>query len=662
MTFKYYDVVRAASPSDLAERLTQKLKEGWQPFGSPVAITPYTLMQAIAAEGDVTTPVVVQSSDDGSAVISTTSEPEYYYVVVLAGQSNNIATGEGLPLPETYDRPDPRIKQLARRSTVTPGGESCAYNDIIQADHCLHDVQDMSGYNHPKADLSKGQYGLVGHGLHIARKLLPFIPEKAGILLVPCGRGGSAFTDRDVGTFSETTGASADSARWGVGQPLYQDLISRTKAALEKSPENVLLAVVWMQGEADLQSSSYAQQPALFTAMVSQFRTDLGAYAGQCTGGSAAGVPWICGDTTHYWKKTYATQYETVYGGYKKQESQNVFFVPFMTDENGNNTPTNLPAEDPDIVAVGYYGAASRTKDNWTTTQRDMHFSSWARRGIISDRLATAILTHSGRAADFISGEAPDTTTGASGSGNTGSTTPPDSGTTDTSVTSLLATGGELSAQGWTFSGGQSSLVDDSTASGGKAFSFSKATGSNAAWTLTRPFTSGADLLKAGGRVSMRFKLAGDYVAGKLGAAIYLQISPDAIPDGVTFDAADASDAGPFVMAFYVQSATSGNRNKLNVCHHRSPKNTVLASFGDFNNEWHTMEFEFAGNNSVLVTPVVDGVKGTPFSLAYSPASASVPAAVADTLVLTDVSATSGTYGVEVESLSVTVNAAAAAA
>ncbi|EJT6038650.1 DUF1737 domain-containing protein [Escherichia coli] len=661
MAFKHYDVVRAGSASGLAEQLTKKIKEGWQPFGSPVAITPYTLMQAIAAEGDVTTPVVVQSSDDGSAVISTTSKPEYYYVVVLAGQSNNIATGEGLPLPETYDRPDPRIKQLARRSTVTPGGESCAYNDIIQADHCLHDVQDMSGYNHPKADLSKGQYGLVGHGLHIARKLLPFIPEKAGILLVPCGRGGSAFTDRDVGTFSETTGASADSARWGVGQPLYQDLISRTKAALEKSPENVLLAVVWMQGEADLQSSSYAQQPALFTAMVSQFRTDLGAYAGQCTGGSAAGVPWICGDTTHYWKKTYATQYETVYGGYKKQESQNIFFVPFMTDENGNNTPTNLPAEDPDIVAVGYYGAASRTKDNWTTTQRDMHFSSWARRGIISDRLATAILTHSGRSVDFISGEEPDTT-GASGSGNTGSTTPPDSGTTDTSVTSLLATGGELSAQGWTFSGGQSSLVDDSTASGGKAFSFSKATGSNAAWTLTRPFTSGADLLKAGGRVSMRFKLAGDYVAGKLGPAIYLQISPDAIPDGVTFDAGDASDAGPFVMAFYVQSAASGNRNKLNVCHHRSPKNTVLASFGDFNNEWHTMEFEFAGNNSVLVTPVVDGVKGTPFSLAYSPASASVPAAVADTLVLTDVSATSGTYGVEVESLSVVVNGAAEAA
>ncbi|EFC0248237.1 DUF1737 domain-containing protein, partial [Escherichia coli] len=36
MTFKHYDVVRAASPSDLAEKLTHKLKEGWQPYGGPV--------------------------------------------------------------------------------------------------------------------------------------------------------------------------------------------------------------------------------------------------------------------------------------------------------------------------------------------------------------------------------------------------------------------------------------------------------------------------------------------------------------------------------------------------------------------------------------------------------------------------------------------------
>ncbi|EJI1319666.1 sialate O-acetylesterase, partial [Escherichia coli] len=133
------------------------------------------------------------------------SSPSWYYVVVLAGQSNGMAYGEGLPLPETYDRPEPRIMQLARRSTVTPGGKACQYNDIILADHCLHDVQDMSGKNHPKADVAKGQYGTVGQGLHIAKKLLPFIPADAGILLVPCCRGGSAFTAGADGTYSDST-------------------------------------------------------------------------------------------------------------------------------------------------------------------------------------------------------------------------------------------------------------------------------------------------------------------------------------------------------------------------------------------------------------------------------------------------------------------------
>ncbi|MBF0743394.1 DUF1737 domain-containing protein, partial [Shigella flexneri] len=284
MTFKHYDVVRAASPSELAERLSQKLKEGWQPFGSPVAITPYTLMQAIAAEGDVTTPVVVKPSGDSGTVMSTVSEPEYYFVVVLAGQSNGMSYGEGLPLPDSFDRPDPRIKQLARRSTVTPGGTPCKYNDIIPADHCLHDVQDMSGINHPKADLNKGQYGCVSQGLHIAKKLLPYIPQNAGILLVPCCRGGSAFTSGPDGSFSEASGASADSSRWGVGKPLYQDLVSRTRAALAKNPKNKLLAVVWMQGEADLASGSQ-QHNGLFTTMVQQFRTDLSPLAAQCVSG-----------------------------------------------------------------------------------------------------------------------------------------------------------------------------------------------------------------------------------------------------------------------------------------------------------------------------------------------------------------------------------------
>ncbi|HAW7475817.1 TPA: DUF1737 domain-containing protein [Escherichia coli] len=645
MAFKHYDVVRAASPSDLAERLTQKLKEGWQPFGSPVAITPYTLMQAIAAEGDVTTPVVVPDTGAGGSPGVATTEPEYYYVIPLAGQSNGMAYGEGLPLPETYDRPDSRIKQLARRSTVTPGGDTCAYNDVIPADHCLHDVQDMSALNHPHADLSKGQYGTVGQGLHIAKKLLPYIPQNAGILLVPCCRGGSGLTVGNDGTFSETSGASANSARWGVGKPLYQDFLFRTKAALSKNPKNRLLAVVWMQGENDLADGSQ-QHSGLFTTMVQQFRADMAAYSAQCVGGSAGSVPWICGDTTYYWKNLNADKYEAVYGGYKGREAQNIFFVPFMTDENGQSTPTNAPAEDPDIVAVGYYGAASRTQGSFVSTQRDSHFSSWARRGVISDRLASAIMLHAGRTAELMRGQtvtppdekpSPDTPSKPS--------TPPADTTTMSTLFAYRASEseGRLTPQGWAAGGGKAQIVDDAGASGGKAMKLTKETG-RAPWYLEHDAGNGADLLGKGGLVSCRFKLDGALTANQYALALYWPVS--SLPQGVTLE----GNAGNNLLAsFYVQS----DATDLNVMYHKgnADQNTKLGSFGAFDNEWHTLGFRFAGNNSIQVTPVIDGQDGAPFMLSQSP----VGSFAADKLRVTDITK-AATYTVLIESITVEVN------
>ncbi|HAW0073265.1 TPA: sialate O-acetylesterase, partial [Escherichia coli] len=192
------------------------------------------------------------SAGNGGGPVSSVQQPEYFYVIPVAGQSNAMAYGEGLPLPDTLDAPHPRIKQLARRATVTPGGDACKYNDIIPLDHCPHDVQDMSGINHPRADLSKGQYGCVSQTLHIARKLLAWIPDNAGILMVPCCRGGSAFTQGVDGTFNVASGASETATRWGAGKPLYRDLLTRTKAALDSNPKNMLLAVCWMQGEFDM--------------------------------------------------------------------------------------------------------------------------------------------------------------------------------------------------------------------------------------------------------------------------------------------------------------------------------------------------------------------------------------------------------------------------
>ncbi|HAW1281222.1 TPA: DUF1737 domain-containing protein [Escherichia coli] len=648
MAFKHYDVVRAASPSDLAERLTQKLKEGWQPFGSPVAITPYTLMQAIAAEGDVTTPVAVTGNEGEAVAVSATSDPEYYFVVVLAGQSNGMSYGEGLPLPETYDRPDPRIKQLARRSTVTPGGVACKYNDIIPADHCLHDVQDMSRLNHPKADLSKGQYGTVGQGLHIAKKLLPFIPANAGILLVPCCRGGSAFTTGADGTYSDASGASENSTRWGVDKPLYKDLIGRTKAALKKNPKNMLFAVVWMQGEFDF-GGTPVNHAAQFGALVDKFRADLADMAGQCVGGSAGGVPWICGDTTYFWKQKNESSYQTVYGSYKNKTEKNIHFVPFMTDENGVNVPTNKPEEDPDIPGIGYYGSKWRDSSaTWTSQDRASHFSTWARRGIISDRLATAILVHAGRTAEFITGKQPDMVrpTVPSGEGPEREAEAPASKRT---LMSLLASGEDLASQGWRYyhkpAGGDSvnkniaeAVVSDAGATGGKALQLNKP--ENHIWFLEHDAAGqGAELLKKGGRVSVRFKLPGSLVPNQFALGIYWQLS--SLPEGVTL----SGEGNDMLMSFFLQTDTTN----LNAMHHRKP-NAKLDTFGVFDNGWHTLAFEFAGNNSIQVTPVLDEKRGAAFTLVKSPASGA-----ADKLQLTDISK-SATYTLLIDSIAVEVN------
>ncbi len=210
----------------------------------------------------------------------------------------------------------------------------------------------------------------------------------------------------------------------------------------------------------------------------------MAAYSAQCVGGSAGSVPWICGDTTYYWKNLNADKYEAVYGGYKGREAQNIFFVPFMTDSSGANTPTNNPSEDPDIPASGYYGAASRTSANWTSADRASHFSSWARRGIISDRLATAILVHAGRAAEFITGKQPDTVkpTGPSGEGPERE---PEAPVSNRTLMSLLASGEDLASQGWRYyhkpASGDSidkniaeAVVSDEGATGGKALQLNK--------------------------------------------------------------------------------------------------------------------------------------------------------------------------------------------
>ncbi|EEZ2312153.1 DUF1737 domain-containing protein [Escherichia coli] len=636
MAFKHYDVVRAASPSDLAERITQKLKEGWQPYGSALISTAgygAEFIQPVVSEGSISSP---EEPGNRPTTSAPSVAPEYYYVIALAGQSNGMSYGEGLPLPDTFDSPDPRIKQLARRSTVTPGGAACIYNDIIPADHCLHDVDDMTGLNHPKADLSKGQYGCVGQGLHIAKKLLPFIPANAGILLVPCCRGGSAFTTGTDGTYSDASGASENSTRWGVDKPLYKDLIGRTKAALKKNPKNVLFAVVWMQGESDFDGTP-ANHAAQFGALVDKFRADLADMAGQCVGGSAGGVPWICGDTTYFWKQKNESTYQTVYGSYKNKTEKNIHFVPFMTDENGVNVPTNKPEEDPDIPDIGYYGSKWRTdRSTWTSQDRASHFSSWARRGIISDRLATAILSCAGKSSAFVNGTA-------------GVVVPDRPVTTSESVIfydAKKASDNQLKPYGWDGMDGRRTLVDDS---GNKALRIEKRE-STKSWSMFRDIAADKAklLLEKGGEIAVRFKIPEN---------VNLETTKNKYAFGLYWKTGEWPGEGGegYLSSFFVQT----DKASIDVAyHHTGNQQKELGTFGAFDHDWHTLAFKFKGGNSINVTPVLDGQDGAAFDLVKWTNTANE----LNRFVVTDITANAETYPVLIDTVEVKVNSVDTAA
>ncbi|WP_352489621.1 DUF6645 domain-containing protein, partial [Escherichia coli] len=126
--------------------------------------------------------------------------------------------------------------------------------------------------------------------------------------------------------------------------------------------------------------------------------------------------------------------------------------------------------------------------------------------------------------------------------------------------------------------------------------------------------------------------------------ALYWPVS--SLPDGVVLE----GDAGNNLLAaFCVQSDDSD----LNVIYNKGyvDQNTKLGSFGAFDNEWHTLGFRFAGNNSIQVTPVLDGQDGTPFTLSKVDAS-TLPE---DKFRVTDI--TKGeTYPVLIDSILMEVN------
>ncbi|EJG5924634.1 hypothetical protein NAE50_003053 [Salmonella enterica] len=176
---------------------------------------------------------------------------------------------------------------------------------------------------------------------------------------------------------------------------------------------------------------------------------------------------------------------------------------------------------------------------------------------------------------------------------------------------------GSLTSQGWNDVAGATFTPTAQTDGNGGYYLHVVKNGSTP-WIIKQPASDRpGDLIRYGGYLSCRFRLLGSYTEGRYAFAFYIKVSTNDIPAGVTLASDGSPNMAPMLMNFAI--ATRGGN--IAFCQHRGSASgniVEVTNWGKFDNEWHTMELIYPGNNSVMVTPVLDGVAKAPVSLSMS--------------------------------------------
>lgn len=188
-------------------------------------------------------------------------------VVLLVGQSNEVSFGTGIDL--TYlDMPETRVKQFASSGTYVDQA-------ILAIDPLFHPLQ---------------QANTVGNGPAFGKQYSRIIPTTRDVLLVPAAYGSTGFSTTSLtpppsgySTVAGGTWARADQVG-GVNRRDYA--IAQANKAVAAGRNNRIVAVIWIQGEADTNAMSAGDYQTALDGLIADFRTRI-------TG--ASDVPFLVG-------------------------------------------------------------------------------------------------------------------------------------------------------------------------------------------------------------------------------------------------------------------------------------------------------------------------------------------------------------------------------
>lgn len=171
-----------------------------------------------------------------------------YDIILVMGQSN---THFGFGIDSVTDVTHPLIQQLGR------------FNEnnykIIPATEPLD--------HHTK------KQNRIGFALTFAKLYTEvYLEDEREILIIPCGKSGTGFHNN----------------KWNKGDVYYEDAVARTEFVLKNFPNSKLAAILWHQGEDDVNNTNYQTQHDKF---IQQLREDL----------SAENIPFIVGGMVPFW-------------------------------------------------------------------------------------------------------------------------------------------------------------------------------------------------------------------------------------------------------------------------------------------------------------------------------------------------------------------------
>lgn len=171
-----------------------------------------------------------------------------YHIILIAGQSN---THSGIGLDPSKD--------------MAPG-------EIIQLGRFQGNDYELIPANEP-LDHHSFKENHIGFGLTFAKLYRAhYTQPQDTLILVPCGKAGSGFIDD----------------QWDPGSPLYKDAVARVRHLKQVYPQSKVQAVLWHQGERDLDNTTYSLELNHF---INQLRIDI----------RQPNVPFILGGLAPEW-------------------------------------------------------------------------------------------------------------------------------------------------------------------------------------------------------------------------------------------------------------------------------------------------------------------------------------------------------------------------